>query len=293
MIYLISVNYNSTELITQLLKSIQTQMEVEYQVILVNNSPTDLQVYKLQAANVQILEAGTNLGFGGGCNLGLQWVYAQDAQAIAWLINPDTRFQENTLDQAFQFCSAHPQISIIGTVVVEPDGKPWFAGGEFNSRNGRIVAQTAFPSATPDGSAADYVETSWVTGCSMLINLRNFATCPSFDPAYFLYYEDFDFCRRYAQQGQAIALTHQIRVIHQPSSITGRNPALKLEHSTYSYLLALEKHTKPGVVLYRLTRILAHAARSLVVDPARAIAIIKGVQNYLVRGRNLGKFPVG
>ncbi len=122
-----------------------------------------------------------------------------------------------------------------------------------------------------------------MTGCSLILNLAQFSQCPEFDRDYFLYYEDFDFCRRYAAQGHAIAVTAQIQVIHQPSAITSRAPALKVKHSTYSYLLALEKHATPQALLYRLGRILGHAAKISLREPERAIAIIKGVFHYLVR----------
>ncbi|MBF2026854.1 MAG: glycosyltransferase family 2 protein [Oscillatoriales cyanobacterium C42_A2020_001] len=282
MIDLITVNYHSAELIKALLASVQQSAAVDYRVIVVNNSPDDRALQSLAAENVHILEAGDNLGFGGGCNLGLRWVYERDENAIAWLINPDTVLPPGTLENALQFCTTHPQLSIIGTVVREPDGTIWFAGGEFNPNNGRIVASETLPSTTED-----YVETAWVTGCSLLINLQMFATCPQFDPAYFLYYEDFDFCRRYAQQGHSVVVMTQIQVIHQPSSITGRNQMLKLQHSTYSYLLTLTRHTSLPVVFYRLGRILFHAIRVSIVAPERAIAIIKGVINYVVRVKPL------
>jgi len=38
--------------------------------------------------------SGSNLGFGSGCNLGLL-IYAQDTQAIVWLINPDAYRQRH------------------------------------------------------------------------------------------------------------------------------------------------------------------------------------------------------
>ncbi|EKQ67254.1 putative glycosyltransferase [Leptolyngbyaceae cyanobacterium JSC-12] len=282
MIYLITINYYSAELVKRLLLSVQQSYMDDYQFLVVNNSPEDCQIHTLAARNVHILEAGSNLGFGKGCNLGLQWVYERDKAAIAWLINPDAILPPNSLKTARQFCMTHPQLSIIGTVVREPDGTVWFAGGEFNSGNGRIIASTVLPDLHKD-----YVEIAWVTGCSMIINLQQFAACPKFDPAYFLYYEDFDFCQRYARQGHIIVVTDHIQVIHQPSSITGRNQSLKRQQSTYSYLLALTRHTSSPVVLYRLGRILFYAVRVSIVAPETAIAIIKGVLNYVVRVNHL------
>lgn len=228
-----------------------------------------------------ILEAPENLGFGGGCNVGLNWVYERDRAATVWLINPDTTLPKNALNHAAQFCSAHSSLSIIGTIIAEPSGKIWFAGGEFVLETGRIVASTELSTH----EKINYVETSWVTGCSMLLNLQNFDSCPQFDSAYFLYYEDFDFCRRYAQQGHSVGMTKQIHIIHYPSSITSRNPSLTLQHSTSSYLLALERHTSPPVFWYRLSRILFHAVRVSVVHPQQAIAILKGVLQFWQRSR--------
>ena len=289
MIYLITVNYYSAELIAKLWASIQGQSHApDHQLIIVNNSAAE-DCATLAGDRVVILEAGANLGFGGGCNLGLNWVYERDRAATVWLINPDATLPENALNHAAQFCSAHPTLSIIGTIISEPSGKIWFAGGEFVPETGKIVASTEL-AGTGFGSTelassgfvskkADYVETSWVTGCSMLLNLQNFDPCPQFDPAYFLYYEDFDFCRRYAQQGHSVVIT-PIQVIHQPSSITSRNPSLTLQHSTFSYLLALKRHTSQPVFWSRLSRIIFHAVRVGVVQPRRAIAIVKGVLHF-------------
>lgn len=288
MIYLITVNYHSADLIKSLLASVQPSFDMAHQVVIVNNSPDDRQIHTLATESVHLLEAEHNLGFGGGCNLGLQWVFEQDRTSLVWLINPDTTLHPTSLQDAIQFCQAHSDLSIIGTVVRQPDNTIWFAGGEFNPTNGRIVA-----TETPPSGDAEYSITAWVTGCSLLLNLQNFSTCPQFDPDYFLYYEDFDFCRRYAKQGHSVVITPQIEITHQPSSITGRNASLKVESSTFSYLLALEKHTHPKVLLYRLSRILLHAMRSSVVEPEKAIAIIKGVFHYLVRVRRFGKFNHG
>jgi GT2 family glycosyltransferase len=277
-IYLITVNYYSTELIAKLLISIQVQADVNYQLIVVNNSPAE-DCSMLAGDRVLILQAGENLGFGGGCNLGLNWVFERDRSATVWLINPDTTLPNNSLNPAAQFCRAHPTLSIMGTIISEPSGKIWFAGGEFVPETGKIVASTE----RSTHANTDYVETSWVTGCSLLLNLQNFDPCPQFDPAYFLYYEDFDFCRRYAQQGHAVVITEQIQIIHQPSLITSRNPTLKLQQSTFSYLLALDRHTRQPVVWYRLSRIVFHALRMSVVQPQRAIAILKGVLQFWQR----------
>ena len=277
MIYFLTVNYYSTPLVEKLIASILLNQEESYQVIIVNNSPDDDSIHRIKTDSILILESGENLGFGKACNLGLNWIYSQNPQALIWLINPDAYLLENSLSRASLFFENHPEVSILGTTVYEPTGKVWFGGGEFIPENGTIIAQDFL---SVELESKPYIKTNWVTGCSFIINLKKFTSCPLFDEDYFLYYEDFDFCRRYAQEGHIIGLTKQISAIHKPSSITGTIPDEKIKHSTYSYLLTLEKHTNKWVLLYRLSRIAASALISLPSHTKISINELKGVLLY-------------
>lgn len=278
MIYFLTVNYYSTNLVTKLINSIQASKNISHKIVIVNNSPEDNSIHLLSSESVLIIEAGSNLGFGSACNLGLSWIYAQDNQAIVWLINPDTYIVEPVLDKVDLFFKAHLQLSIVGTVVYTPNNEVWFAGGKFIPATGAILNQDFLTD-----SDTEYIFSDWVSACSLLINLRRFPECPQFDPAYFLYYEDFDFCRRYANQGHLIVVTKQLSVIHQPSSITNKNIFKKIQHSTYSYLITLEKYTRKIILLIRLARLITYALMLLFVKPKVAFGKLYGVLLYLRR----------
>ncbi|MGI0489644.1 glycosyltransferase [Pantanalinema rosaneae CENA516] len=282
MIYLITVNYFSTDLIAQLLVSIKSTKASNFKLVIVNNSPDDRQIQKLAGVSVVILEAEQNLGFGAGCNLGLQWVYQQERSAIVWLINPDTTLPEDALIQVDRFFQNHPELAIVGTVVDQPNGQPWFTGGQFMTETGAILTTDRFAHS----SNPDYVPCDWVTGCSMLLNLQQFSSCPQFDQAYFLYYEDVDFCQRYRQVGYSVGITNLIRVIHQPSSISDRNLSAKFRYSTFSYLLTLERYAGRLALGWRLLRLAFHALVLLPVQPQIAIAKLQGISTYLKRNRH-------
>ncbi len=278
MIYFLTINYYSTNLVTKLISSIQSSQDTSHKTVIINNSPDDDSIHLLKSESVLILEAGTNLGFGNGCNLGLSWIYAQNSQAIVWIINPDAYLLQPSLEKVSLFFDKYPELSIVGTIIYTPNKKVWFAGGRFMHRTGTILD----PDLLTNSDTA-YVECDWVSGCSLLINLRNFLECPQFDPAYFLYYEDFDFCRCYASLGHLIGVTKQLSVIHQPSTITNRNIFRKIQHSTYSYLLTLEKYTNKLVLLLRLTRLLVYACILILVKPKEAFGKLYGVLLYLKR----------
>ena len=282
-IYLITVNYYSTDSVTQLVSSLSANPVNSYQLIIVNNSPEDRSIFSLQADSCSILDAQSNIGFGRACNLGLEWVYSRDSNAIVWIINPDAYVAENALIRANLFFSTHPEVSILGTVVYEPNGKIWFGEGEFVADTGEITVCDRITKMLSSDSTIPYIPAKWVTGCSLLIDLKHFSEVPAFDPDYFLYYEDFDFCQRYASQGYSIALTRELEAFHYPSSITGRNPHLKLRHSIYSYLLALEKHTDPSVLWTRFFRIALAAAIALPTQPQQALAKWQAILTYSKR----------
>jgi GT2 family glycosyltransferase len=278
-IYFLTVNYYSTPLIDRLIRSLPANQTISHQIVIVNNSPEDQTLQQLGSDTVRILQAKTNLGFGKACNLGLNWVYAQDPNAIVWIINPDAYLRENTLEKVPGFFKAHPEISILGTLIYTPTDDIWFGGGRFIPEQGAILSTDLLSSQAETTS----VSCDWVSGCSLLINLPHFPDCPQFDPAYFLYYEDFDFCRRYATVGHQIAITSQLAVVHEPSSITDRNITKKFQHSTYSYLLTLERYTNKAIFLQRFLRLTLHALILLVLKPQTAFGKLAGVSSYLGR----------
>lgn len=279
-IYFLTVNYYSTALISRLLDSLAQNQLINYQLIVINNSPEDRAIYQIHSNCLQIIEAKQNLGFGGACNLGLDFIYQQNPQAIVWLINPDAYFTFNYLEQIPKFFSKYPHISILGTTIYNPSGEIWFGEGTFSHQLGVKVSTKL----SEVNRKKDYFASDWVSGCSLLINLKNFCYCPQFDISYFLYYEDFDFCYRYSQMGHKIVVSDRFPVIHDSSSITNRNQINKTKHSTYSYLLTLCRYTSPQIFWLKFIRLLVHALIIFPFKPQLALGKMIGIYNYCERG---------
>jgi N-acetylglucosaminyl-diphospho-decaprenol L-rhamnosyltransferase len=275
-IYFLTVNYYSTSLITKLIASIPNNSNTLSKVVIVNNSVDDIAILSLQSQDITILEPGGNIGFGKACNLGLQWIYSQNQNAIVWIINPDAYFMENIQEKANCFFATYPEVSILGTIIYTPNNDIWFAGGCFRRATGTISTQDIL-----SNSDAAYVQCDWVSGCSLILNCNNFSECPQFDSRYFLYYEDFELCQRYAQQGHIVAVTKLFQVIHQPSSITNKNIFNKIKYSTYSYLITIEKYTNRFTLFLRLMRLIFYAFILIFVKPQVAFGKIYGTILYL------------
>ena len=285
-LYFLTVNYHSSELISRLIKSIQDNDTGEYTIAIVNNSPEDIGLDKLNNKYLKIIEAKQNIGFGNACNLGLNWIYDRDPSAVVWLINPDAYFRSSCLDRAksittdaIAFFTNYPEISILGTTVYNASGEITSAGGTFTPRTAALSIINSFPTNLQQ----DYIETDWVSGCSLLIDLTNFKQCPQFDPRYFLYYEDLDFCLRYGRQGHKIAVTQQLNVIHDTSSISDRNIYQKYKHITYSYLIHVEKYGSLAIFVLTNIRMLSNTIRLIIFKPDLGRGKLVGFYNYWLK----------
>ncbi|MEM9535630.1 MAG: glycosyltransferase family 2 protein [Cyanobacteria bacterium P01_E01_bin.45] len=316
-IYFLTVNYYSAQLVCRLLESIAAAADYPYHLVIVNNSMCERQSASLPTGNipqagniprtggnvpctgnVTVLDSPDNVGFGRGCNIGLDWIYNRDASALVWLINPDAQLSDPiSLVDVHAFMRKQHAIAILGTAIVTDTGEQWFCRGWFNAAKGSIfsgamcsdlIEQTGSEKTGSEQAGnwpvpeSDLVYTcDWVSGCSMLIDLTRFDCCPHFDPAFFLYYEDFDFCQRYQAQGYSVATTHRFSVVHTPSSVTNRNVFNKINHSTFSYLLVLDRYTTPPVRLWRFLRLVCMAIVLLPVRPTAAFGKLYGIARYL------------
>lgn len=286
-IYFLTVNYYSTELIKSLITSIQKGVNRPYELLIVNNSPEDIAVHQLAGERIRVIEAGDNLGFGRGCNLGIRDVWERDRSGLVWLINPDATLDEGA-DQVVKTClHNHPHLALLGTRIRNTSGEVWFAAGEFNRWTGYInhsdrsledTHQNSGKKTIQDSNeVSDVCETAWISGCSLVLNLSKFETCPTFDDSYFLYFEDADLCEQTLRQGHQIAITRQALVTHQVSAIIGKNTAFMYRHYTFGRLLFLWRYaTKVGFFLY-FAYLMAKIASLLVKAPDQARGRWQGV----------------
>ncbi|HEY9878441.1 MAG TPA: glycosyltransferase family 2 protein [Leptolyngbyaceae cyanobacterium] len=240
-VYFITVNYYSSNLIQELLNSIAATQDPNYHILIVNNSPDDTAVQALaRLERITLLNAAKNLGFGGGCNLGMQHAYSLDPHSIIWLINPDAQLEPSAVAYVRQCLIQDPKIAILGTRIRDLDGNLWFSVGTFNPWIGSLKHQNDQVNCSPNPVQTQ--PSRWLSGCSMIFNLAAFDHCPLFDTQYFLDYEDADICERYFKQGYVVRVTQAVLINHQVSAITHRNKQAKFQHATFSKLYFLHKH---------------------------------------------------
>ena len=74
----------------------------------------------------------------------------------------------------------------------------------------------------------DLEKVDWVTGCSMLINLKKFSNKEVFDKNFFLYFEEFDLCKSLIDKGENIYTSKYLKIDHLGFQSSLRNSENKL-----------------------------------------------------------------
>jgi N-acetylglucosaminyl-diphospho-decaprenol L-rhamnosyltransferase len=296
-IHFITVNYHCADYIRGLIEAIIASGEDlrSLAFVIVNNSPSDQRLRQWIEAGpiplpVHLIEAGANVGFGSGCNLGLSHVWRTAPQALAWLINPDARLDGGAIAYVRQCLRDDDRIALLGTRIRDPRGDVWFSHGSFNRWTGSL--RHRFPADDCRPAPVRTWPTRWISGCSMLFRLEVLRECPQFDPQYFLDYEDTDISERHHRQGYRLRVTQAVLVEHEVSAITQRAPRAKYQHATFSKLYFLHRHATPLALGLNL---LYYALRPLsfcLSDPERAKGRWWGLGDYLrwcwgrLRGRS-------
>jgi N-acetylglucosaminyl-diphospho-decaprenol L-rhamnosyltransferase len=298
-IVILTINYYCSELVVGLIASILAVGDPEICCIVVDNSPNDPGLDPLTGYSpVTVLRAATNLGFGAGCNLGLDDVQARHPGAIVWLLNPDARLLPGAIATVREVLQAEPHPAVLGTRIRDLEGRIWFDRGSFDPWLGRLThrpaparscSQPAVAGETGSGptlligaAGPQLIEPSdWLSGCSLIFDLELLHAPPRFDPQMFLDYEDAELCLRLARQGYPAYVTRAVLVEHAVSAITARVPRAKFRHATFSKLYLLHHHASAiGLIL----NLLYFGVRPLLLLPrhrAQALGRWAGLVDYL------------
>jgi len=289
-VLVVIVNYRSAELTAQCLRSLAGEVTPQVTCTVVDNASGDGSAERIAAAIeaggwawAHLLPLERNGGFAFGNNAAIRAALAKDAAPdYVWLLNPDTIVQAGALAALVGFLSAHPQAGIAGSKLLAEDGSAHSSARRFPSvlseleagmRLGvlsRLLANRVVAIPPRD----ECHEADWVPGASMCIRREVFESIGLFDEAYFLYFEEVDFCLRARRAGWSCWYVPESRVVHLTGRTTGvtdpaRRPGRLPEYWFESRQRYFSKNHGP------LTALLANAARTLGLATYRARSLLQ------------------
>jgi len=223
----IVLNWNRPADTISCVRSLQGQHYPALDVLVIDNGSTDGSESYLRAhlPDIELLQSGRNLGFGGGCNVGMAQALDRRADYI-WLVNNDATVSPGTLGAMVALAEGAPQVGAVGAVIHDADGSErvqCWGGGVVN-----LWLGTTRSNVRPG-------PTDFLSGGCLLLRCDALRGVGLFDTQrYFMYWEDVDLCLRLRRAGWELAVADDTQVWHEASSSLGKKSALADRYATCS-----------------------------------------------------------
>ncbi len=221
---IIIVSYNTRDSLLACLQSIADQdYQGAIEIIVTDNASRDGSADAVARAfpAVKLIRSDTNLGFGNANNRALDIATGR----YIVLLNPDALLATDVLKKAVLAMDADANVGMAGARLVGTNGEWQPSARMFPSLINEILVLSGLSGRFPksrwlgrvDRSWADPLQAAdvdWVTGAFGIIRRDLIDTLGFFDPRYFLYYEEVDFCHRIRKQAWRICYWPELVVTH-------------------------------------------------------------------------------
>ena len=254
------------------LRCLQSLQKLDYpscRLLLVDNASTDDSVDQIHHAfpNIELVQTGKNLGFGGGCNAGMRRALERHSSFV-WLINSDCTVAPGALREMVQVAQRDARIGAVGSVLFEmdtPEKIQLWGGGNINCWTGQSRHRLS------EGPL------DFVSGASILLRSEALESVGLFDQeTFFMYWEDTDLSFRLRKAGWQLAAAGDSHVWHRQSASLGKDNPAREAMFTQSAVRFLRRHAMWPRISVSILLVLLFGKRALLGQGARARAVFEG-----------------
>jgi GT2 family glycosyltransferase len=270
LVWIVVLNYNGAEDTLACLLSLQQLRYRARKIVVVDNGSTDGLVGMVRKETsldgINILEAGKNLGYAGGNNLGIRYALERGADFVL-VLNNDTTVDPGLLDELVAAADRFPTTGCFGPWILYSDDRErlWFAGAKWDT------ASLAFAQRGKNRLASelplDTVATDYVCGAALFFRASLARQIGLFDERFFLVFEESDWCYRARRAGSVCVMVPTARVWHKVGASFGSEASpLRTYFSARNKLLWAEKNVSRREFLRTLRRLARRLYPPLIID---------------------------
>jgi GT2 family glycosyltransferase len=223
------VNWNTRDMLLACLRTVAAHAPGA-EVWVIDNASHDgsAEAVEAQFPAVKVVRSPENVGFARANND----LIARTDTPYVWLLNSDTEIAPGALAALEAYMDAHPGAAAVGSALVNPDGSPQACSFGFVTPGATWAEWLYLPGpiarlrdrAFRLGARRDRGRTDWVLGASMLVRRTAVEQVGVLDDGYFMYSEEMDWCRRFAEAGWEVHLETESVVMHHGGGSTRQLP---------------------------------------------------------------------
>ena len=284
------------QILSHCLKSLQKTARSDFKVLIVDNGSTDgsREMIQKEFPEVRIVESAVNLGFAGGCNLGIR--SSQSPYVV--LLNNDTEVTPGWLCPMINAAESDPTVAAVQPKMLSFHDRRRYdyagaAGGEMDIFGYPFAWGRLFDSLETDAGQYDEKrDVFWATGAATLLRRSALNHVGLLDESFFAHMEEIDLNWRFHWAGYRIVFVPDAVVYHQAGGTLNQNRYRKmvLNHRN-SLLTILRNHTFLTLLWmlpFRLMLELLTVVISIIkAQPKRAVAVFTGFLGVLVKWKTV------
>lgn len=283
---IVIVSWKVRELLDRCLVTLrEAEPDLVAEILVVDNDSKDgtLEMLAARHPHVIAVDAGQNLGFSGGNNLG----FARATGRTVLLLNPDTEVRSRAISRLLAVLDSSPDLGIVGPKILLPSGKIQLpCARRFPTLANQAIEILGLSHKFPKSRIAGHYRMSdWdhlderdveaVSGCCLLVRRDLLAALGGFDESFFMYGEDLDFCWRARRRGARIRYVPSAEILHWSEQSSAQNESpMFVETFESMYKFFLKNRGLP----------VAGAYRALLGGTSAAWIAAEGLRAFLVGG---------
>ena len=295
---IIIVTWNCREYVRNCLRSIRDYPPAgSSDIIVVDNASTDgtVEMIRAEYPDVRIIRNASNDGFASANNTALREV---DSKYVL-LLNPDTEVKEGAIDALMRYAESHPEAWCVGPKILNTDGSLQRTGVRFptfwNVTVETLMVDRIFPRSRIFGRQRELFtdpdtprSVEYLQGSCLLIPARVFDTVGLLDDAYFMFFEESDFCYRIRESGGSVWYVPDAVITHHGGSGEGHYSEKKILYYHRGLLRFVKKYyPRYTRIFYRPVLTVRSIVRAILwmmvyaVMPRRRRQAVSSIRGYI------------
>ena len=241
-VFVVILNWNGAVDTLACLDSLSRQTYRDLRIVVVDNGSSDDSVARIQAwardrpaLRLELIEAGTNLGFAAGSNRGIRQALDAGAELVL-LVNNDTLLAPNAIEILAAFLAEHPNyVAVTGQIRYADRPVIWNCGGYLTWSGSRkyLYGEQRVETVPQTG----WRRITFITGCAALVRGSLFRQHGLYTERFFFGEEDYEFSLRLKREGLPIGCCLEAVIQHKVgSSIDRAAPPARLGRYYLYYL---------------------------------------------------------
>lgn len=234
----ITLNWNGRDETLECLASLKKLDYSNYDIVVVDNGSTDGSVpaFRARHRGITIIDNGRNLGYAEGFNGGLRYAYEHGAEYFL-ILNNDTVIDPEALSELVNAAELDERIGFVsGKVYCHSRPNVLQTAGRYN--HPILLAGGHVGRGEADSGQFDKIrDYDFIDDVFLLVRRKVYEAVGGYDPLFFLYYEETDWCARVRRAGFRIVYTPAAKIWHK--GMLG-NPVTPLSPKRVFYLQRYE-----------------------------------------------------